>query len=59
MSCGAMNENPATLSYQNAEKQDLSPRKTSLDESQFVAQQSCLDLVTDPPVITWNIFRSQ
>jgi len=59
MSCGAMNENPATLPYQNAEKQDPSPRKTSLNNRQFVAQQNYLDLVTDPPVTTWNIFRSR
>jgi len=59
MSCAAMNENPATLPYQNAEKQDPFPRKTSLDNRQFVAQQNYLDPVTGSTMTTWDIFRSR
>ena len=59
MSCSAMNENPATLQYQNAGKQNPSPMKTYPNSHQSVAQRNLLVVVTGPAVATLSVFMSR
>jgi len=59
MSCGAMNENPVTLLYQNAGKHNPSPMKTYPNSHQFVAQRVLLVVVTGPAVANLSVFMSR